>query len=338
MTHLTRRSVVCAVAAGAAAIAMPPRLAFGQAPATGGYPSKPITFIVGYAAGGPTDVMMRALAPYLSQALGKPVIVDNKIGASESIAAQFVANAAPDGHTVLMTTEAPYTMNQFLYRKLPYNPEKDFAPVSHLLNSPMALVVPASSPANTVQELIALAQSRAGKQQPLNYGSAGPGSPIHLAMVSFLSQNKLDMVHVPYKGLAPVVTELLAGRIDAAWGGLAAMVPHVREGKLKALVIDAPERVKTLPDVPVFKETGVARSQANFIFALAAPAGTPAPIRERLALELRKALNDPDFRARQIDPYGYVPVGSTPAELEQFIVKDRVSQAERIRLSGAVMD
>lgn len=336
MNNLKRRNFVCAAAAGAATVALP-QLAFGQASATSAYPGKPVTVVLGNAAGGPTDVLMRALVPLLSQALGKPVIVDNKAGASESIAAQFVANAAPDGHAILMSTEAPFTMNQFLYRKLPYNPEKDFAPITHLMNAPMALVVPASSPANTLQEFIALVKSREGKE-PLNYGSAGPGSPIQLAMVSFLSQNKLNMLHVPFRGLAPVITELLADRIDAAWGGLAAVVPHVREGKLKALVIDAPERVKTLPNVPVFKETGIARSQANFIYAFSAPAGTPAPIRERLALELKKAMSGPEFRTNQIDPYGYVPIGSTPAELAQFIVKDRVAQAERIKLSGAVME
>lgn len=335
MPQIGRRQVFQVAAASAATLAMPP-FVFGQNGATGNWPSKPITVVVAYPAGGPTDVLMRAIAPRLSASLGKPVIVDNKPGASESIGAQYVANATPDGHTLLLCTDSPLTMNQFLFRKLAYNPEKDFSPVSYFLHAPQALVVPASLPANTLQEFIALARSR--ERNPMIYGSAGAGTVMHLSMVSFAKQHNLTMTHVPYKGLAPTLTDLLAERIDAMWGGLASVTPHILEEKLKALVVDAPERVKSLPKVPIFKETGVVRSQANFIFAFVAPAGTPAPIRERLALELRKLLVDAEFKEKYLEPHGYVLVGSTPAELEQFVIKDRVLQAERIKLSGAIAD
>lgn len=156
-------------------------------------------------------------------------------------------------------------------------------------------------------------------------------------MAMFAKQNGLDMNHVPYKGVAPLVGDLLAGQIDCAWAGVAGVAQHVRDGKLKALVVDAPVRVKSLPQVPVFKETKVAPVQADFIFALLAPAGTPAPAVDRIAASIRKVLTDPEFREKYLDPYGYAVAASTPAELGQYLAKDRLLQAERIKVSGATM-
>ena len=167
-------------------------------------------------------------------------------------------------------------MNQFLFsNKLSYDPEKDFAPVSFLLKSPLVLVVPANLPVNSLQDFIALAKSRAATKR-LTYGSAGPGGVLHLPMAMFAKQNGLEMTHVPYKGVAPLLTDLMSGQIDAAWVAVAGAAPYVKEGKLKALVVGAPARVKALPDVPVFSETSVKPVQADFIFALVAPAGTPS--------------------------------------------------------------
>lgn len=300
-----------------------------------GYPEKPITVVVGYPAGGPTDVFMRALGPRLTQEWGQQIVVENKAGANESIAAQYVARAQADGYTLLIATEVPLTQNQFLFSKLQYNPEKDFAPVSRLLTSPLTLVVPASLPVNSLAEFIALAKARTATANPLAYGSAGPGGVLHLPMAMLAKQNGLEMTHVPYKGVAPLITGLLSGDVSAAWVAVAGAVPFVRDGKLKALVVDAPARVKALSEVPVFRETSVTPVQADFIFALLAPAGTPSAITEKLSGAIRNIMTDPDFRSKYMDPFGFVAVNSTPVELERYLVKDRPLQAERIKTSGA---
>jgi tripartite-type tricarboxylate transporter receptor subunit TctC len=310
--------------------------AFAQ-PGAADYPSKPITVVVGYPAGGPTDAFMRALAPRLTEEWKQQILVDNRAGANEAIASQFVARAHPDGYTLLLSTEVPLTMNPFLMSKLQYDPEKDFAPVSLLLTSPLTLVVPANSPANSLKEFIGLAKSR-GATKPLAYASAGTGGVLHLPMAMLAKENGLEMTHVPYKGVAPLLTDVVSGQVDAAWVAVAGAVPFVREGRVKALVVGAPSRVKALPQVPVFNETGVKPVQADFVFALLAPAGTPAAIRDKLAATIRKIMADPAFREQNLEPYGYVTVASTAAGLASYLAKDRPLQAERIRISGAKMD
>lgn len=297
------------------------------------WPSNPVTVVVGYAAGGPTDVLMRAMAPRLSEKWKFPVVVENRPGTNEIIAAQAVSKARPDGHTLMLSTEAPLTQNEHLYRKLPYDPKTDFSPVTHILTSPLALVVRPGVQANTVQEFIALAKSRSNTK-PLAYGSAGAGGVLHLPMASFVKQNGLSMIHVPYKGLSPLINDLIGGQIDVAWMAVAAAAPHVQAGKLRALVVASPERSKAIPDVPIYKEVGVEPVQANFIFALVAPAETPLEIRSRIADDVREILKDPAFREKYLDPYGFVPVASTPAGLADYLAKDRVIQAERIKISG----
>lgn len=309
--------------------------AFAQSAAD--FPSKRITAVIGYPAGGPTDVMMRALAPRLSAEWKQPIVVENRAGANEAIGAAYVAKAPPDGHTLMLATEVPLTMNPFLYSQLQYDPQKDFTPVSLLLTSPLTLVVPANSPANTLQEFIALAKSRAGSK-PLPYASAGPGGVLHLPMAMFAKQNGVEMTHVPYKGVAPILTDLVSGEVAAAWVAVAGAAPYVKDGRLKALVVGAPARVKALPQVPVFSETSVAPVQADFIFAMVAPAGTPAPIAEKIAAAIRRHLSDAEFAEKYLEAFGYVMVGSTPAQLEQYLAKDRALQAERIKISGAKLD
>lgn len=301
------------------------------------YPVKPIVVVLGYPAGGPTDVLMRAIAPRLTAEWNQQVIIENRPGANEAIAAQAVSRAAPDGYTLLLSTETPLTQNPYLYRKLSYNPEKDFTPVTRLVSSPLTLVVNASVPANTLQEFISLAKSRSATR-PLTYASAGSGSVLHLPMAMFAKQNGLTMTHVPYKGVAPLLTDLVGGQVDAAWVAVAGAAPYVLDGKLKALVVDAPARVKTLAQVPVFSETNVAPVQADFTFALQGPAGMPAAVADKLATAIRKILLDPEFRKKHLDPFGYVVVGSTPAELADYLAKDRLRQSERIKVSGAVLD
>lgn len=301
------------------------------------YPAKPITVIIGYAAGGPTDVLMRAIAPRLTSEWGQQVIVDNRPGANEIIAAQLVSKAPPDGYTLLMSAEAPLTQNQFLYRKLPYNPEKDFTPITRLVSSPLVLVVNPALPVTTVEEFIALAKSRSATK-PMTYASAGAGGTLHLPMAMLATQNGATMIHVPYKGVAPLLTDVVSGQVDSAWVAVAGATPFVRDGKIKALVVDAPARARALPAVPVFSETRAQRVQADFYFALQAPAGTAPDIAEKIATSVRRILQDPAFREKYLDPFGFIVVASTPAELADYLVKDRPRQAERIKASGAVLD
>jgi tripartite-type tricarboxylate transporter receptor subunit TctC len=207
-----------------------------------------------------------------------------------------------------------------------------------LLSSPLALAVNPSLGVNTLAEFIALARTRAAAGKPLSYGSAGPGTVIHFPMAMLAHRNGVQMTHVPYKGLAPVFTDLAAGHIDAAWMAVSGATPFVKEGKFKALVVGAPARARSLPDVPVFKETGIAPIQADFVFTLVAPAGTPKDITEKIAADIRKIIMDPAFRAEFADPFGYVMYGSTPADLAQYLEKDRAAQAERVRVSGVKLD
>ena len=325
------QSFAAAAMAAAVCLAVP-----GQTRAAD-YPIKPVTVVIGYAAGGPTDVLMRAIAPRLSSEWKQQVIVDNRPGGNEIIAAQLVSKAPADGYTLLLSSEAPLTQNPFLYRKLSYNPENDFVPISRLVSSPLALVVNAALPVNNLQEFVTLAKSRS-TTRPLSYASAGIGGVLHLPMAMFASQNGLTMTHVPYKGVAPLLTDVISGQVDAAWVAVAGAAPYVRDGRIKALVVDAPARVKALPQVPVFSETGVAPVQADFTFALQAPAGTPPAVTEKVAAAFRKVLLDPEFREKYLDPVGFVVVASTPAELAQYLANDRPRQAKRITVSGATMD
>lgn len=301
------------------------------------YPTKPVKVMVGYAPGGPTDVLMRAIGAQLQTMWGQSVIVENKPGANEIIAAQAASRAAADGYTLFFSTEAPLTQNQFLYKSLSYSPEKDFTPIMHVLTSPLTLVVTKQLPVETLEDYIALAKTR-GASNPISYATAGAGGVLHLPMAMFAKQNGLTMTHVPYKGVAPILTDMLSGQVDSAWMAVAGAAPYVKDGKIKALVVDAPSRAKALPAVPTFKETKVDRVQADFIFAMTAPAGVPADIVEKVNAGLRKVLQDPAFVEKYINPLGYVMMTSTAAELASYLAKDRVLQAERIKASGAQMN
>ena len=298
------------------------------------FPSRTVTIIVGNPAGGPMDVLIRAMVPRLSEMWKQPVVVENRIGANESIAAQFVSRAPADGHTLLLSTETPLTQNQFLYDKLRYDPEKDFVPVTRMVSSPLIFVVPASLPVNTIEEFIALAKSRAATK-PLSYASAGTGSVIHLPLAIFSKQHGLNMLHVPYKGVVPLLPDLVSGQIDASMIGVSAATPFVRDGKLKALVSAAPERTRSLPQVPVFSETSVPPLQADFMVAIVAPAGTPSAVAEKISAAVKQVLTDPKFREIYVDPFGYIIIASTPAEFGRYLAADRPLQAERIKTSGA---
>ena len=300
------------------------------------FPTKPVSIVVPYAPGGPVDNLSRVLATRLGKDWGQPVLVVNKTGANEIIGAEFVAKSAPDGYTLFAATEAALTMNPHLYKKLPYNAEKDFAPISRLISVPMVFFVPVSSKANSLQEFIRLARN--AKDKPLTYGSSGAGGIVHLPLAMFTKQEGLDMVHVPYKGAGPLIPDVISGQVDSAVLGVSVIEQHVKAGKLKALAVSSPSRSLALPDVPTFKEAGVRDIDAVFSIGLVAPAGTAPAIVEKIASDVRRILMDPEFRKANIDAYSYIAIGSTPAEYRNFLVRDFKVQGERVKVSGASLD
>nr|MBF0684985.1 tripartite tricarboxylate transporter substrate binding protein [Pseudomonas sp.] len=234
-------------------------------------------------------------------------------------------------------TEAALTMNPHLYKSLTYNVETDFVPVSRLVALPLVFFVPKSSPANNLKEFIELAKQR-GQSKPLTYGSSGTGGIAHLPMAMFAKQENLNLTHVPYKGAAPLIPDVIADRIDAAVLGVSVIEQHIKAGTLKALALSADQRSNILPDVPTFKEQGIKDINAIFNIGLLAPAGTPDSIVQKLANDAREVIMQPDFRAKNIDAYSYVAVASSPEEFKQFLADDLKVQGERVKVSGASMD
>ena len=300
------------------------------------FPSKPVTIVVPYSPGGPVDNLARALGMRLNKEWGQPVVILNKTGANEILAADFVAKSPADGYTLLAATEAALTMNPHLYKKLPYNAEKDFAPISRLITVPMVFIVPQNSKANTLKEFLQLA--RDAKDKPMTYGSTGAGGIVHLPLAMFAKQENLDMAHIPYKGATLLIPEIISGQVDSAMLGASVIEQHVKTGRLKALAISAESRSVALPEVPTFKEAGVKDINGAFNIGLVAPVGTPSAVIEKLAGDIRKILLAADFRSAQIDAFSYVAVGSSPAEYQDFLARDFKVQAERVKVSGANLD
>jgi len=297
------------------------------------YPSRPIRFVVPYSAGGPTDIAARAIAQKLSDALGQQVVVDNRPGANEIIGADHVAKAAPDGYTLLLATDAGLSLNKHLYARLPYDPEKDFAPVTRIADAQLVLI--ASDRIKTVQDLIAKAKASPGAA---SYASAGTGNTAHLAMESFARLNALQLTHVPYKGAAAAFPDLMAGRVDAMFTAVTAALPLVQQGKVRALGMSGQKRLAMLPDVPTFAELGFKGFEASFYLGVVAPAGTPAAIVQRLSAELRRVILAPEFKARSVEAWALEPVGDAPADFAEFLRRDRDRAAERVKTAGVRLD
>lgn len=301
------------------------------------YPAKAVTLVVGYPAGGPVDIFARALAQRLSEELKQSFIIENKPGANEILASQYVAKAKPDGYTIFVSTEAPLTQNQFLYKKLGYSPEGDLVPVSQLVSVPMVLAVSPNFPANTLKEFIAQAKARPDSQL-INYGSGGVGGVTHLPMAMFAKNEDFKWNHVPYKGAAPILPDLMAGQVDATILAVSFLSPYINDKKIKALAVYADQRAKSLPQVPTFKELGLKDIQAKFIIAMSGPKGLPAPVAEKLASTSKKIMQEKAFREKNMDPFAFTGVGSAPAEFTAYLASDRVSQEERVKVSGATLD
>jgi tripartite-type tricarboxylate transporter receptor subunit TctC len=299
-----------------------------------GYPTKPITLIVPFPAGGTTDVLARTIGQKLSQSVGQPVIVDNRGGAGATLGATLVAKATPDGHTLLMGS-VHHTIASNVYKKLSYDFQKDFAPVTIIAAVPNVLVVNPSVPANSVKELIAYAKANPGK---LTYGSAGNGTAHQLIGEQFKLMAGVDILHVPYKGSAPAVTALLGGEISMMFDTVTSSLPHIKGGKLRPLGVTTAKRSSALPDVPTLAEAGpLPGFDIVSWFGVLAPAATPKEIVARLSTEVIKILSIPEVHKRLQD-IGAEPVGNTPEQMASHIKKDTETFAKIIKEAKVTLD
>ena len=298
------------------------------------YPAKPIRIVVPYTAGGPADLLVRALGQKLTDAWGQQVIVENKPGANEIIAAQEVAHSPADGYNWLLASDAVYSLNPYLYSKLPYDPVKDFAPVSRIVTANLMLVTRPDFSAPTVRELIDYAKKNPGK---LNYGTVGAGGVNHLAMAWFNTQHGLDMQPVHYKGLVNGLQDIMTNRLDLMFAVIGGAAPHLKAGKMKGLAVSGAHRHPLIPDVPTFAEAGLRDFDASFYFALAAPAGTPRDIVAKLAAEAAKIVSTAEFKER-LTTLGFEPVGETPEQFAAFLKRDRELAQKKVQASGAKLD
>ena len=282
------------------------------------FPTKPIRIVVPFAAGGSTDILARNIAQRLNEVLRSPVIVDNRAGGAGVIGADHVAKSAPDGYTLLMATNTTVAVAPHLYSKLPYNPLRDFVPVSEIAYNPQFLDIHPSIPVRSVKELIALARSRPGQ---LNYGSAGQGSTSHMAMELFKSMSKVDIVHVPYKGTGPALIDLLGGHLPMMFDVVLTTLPHMKTGKLRVLGVSSLQRAEVAPEVPTIAETGLPGFEALVWFGLVVPAGTPQDIVGRLSTELGTIVRQPKLR-ETFAVQGLTAVGSSSADFAAKIRKE----------------
>lgn len=289
------------------------------------FPTRAITIVVPFAAGGSSDVSARVLATKLSESLGKPVIVENKPGANGQVAASAVKQAAPDGHTLFWVSHGVVAINPSIYAKLSYDPVADFAPISAVFRSTHFLLVPASSSYKTGADLVKAAKANPGK---LTFASVGVGSGSHLVGELFRTANKLEVVHIPYKGSTSAIPDVLAGRVDFFFDGPGVSVPLAKEGKLRALAVTDAQRYGQLPDVPTMAEAGFPKQELNSWFGLVTLAGTPKPIVAKLHESITKALKSPDTVSRIGAMGGVVMPSTTPEAFASFIA------AERERLGG----
>lgn len=294
------------------------------------YPDRPIRLLVGFAAGGPADISARVVGDKLTEAWGKPVIVENITGAAGNVATDRVAKSASDGYTLIAAASATIVTNPSLYQKLPFDPVKDLAPVTQICFTPNLLVVPADLPVKSVAELVAYARSQPGK---LTFGSAGVGTSQHLAGELFKTMAGVDMQHVPYRGIAAVLPDLIGGRLTLAFGNISAVLPLVREGKLRALAVTSRQRWAATPDLPTMIEQGFADFDSNAWFALMAPAGTPADIIGKLQRETARILALPDVRKR-FDELGMQVIGNTPEQFAAVIAAETPQWAKVIKDAG----
>src|SRR5438046_3795924 len=298
----------------------------------GPWPAKPVRIVVAYPPGGGIDILARQLADKLAAPWGQPVVVENKSGANTIVAADAVAKSSPDGHTLLMTSDATFSINRHLYARLPYDAQRDFIPVTLLVLLQQLLVANPSLPANNLADLIRLAKEKPGS---INYASYGSGSQPHLSGEMLKYKAGIDLVHVPYKGISLAVPAVIAGEVQLTFAGIASSMGPLKGGRIKALAIGGPKRSPLLPEVPTFAELGYPEVETHAWFGLFLPAHSPPEAVGRVYADTRKILADPDFRQKQLIDKGYDVVGSSPAEFAAYIKRDSASRARAVKISGA---
>ena len=324
---------------GAACLTVASALISLPAAAQGNWPNKPVRIVVPFAAGGTTDILARAVAPELSKAFGQQFVVDNRAGAGGNVGSDLVAKAPGDGYTLLMGTVGTHGINKSLYAKMPFDPQKDFAPITLVAGVPNVMVMNAEKAAklgiNNVADFIKYAKSRPGQ---FSMGSSGNGTSIHLAGELFKSQTGIFMTHIPYRGSSPALLDLIGGNIDVMFDNLPSAMPQIKGGKLKAFAVTSAQRSAALPDLPTIEEAGKLKGfEASSWFGLLAPAGTPPDIVSRIQQEVAKALATPAIKEKML-AQGAIPSGNTPQEFAKLIDSEITKWAQVVKVSGAKVD
>jgi tripartite-type tricarboxylate transporter receptor subunit TctC len=325
---MQRRTLLSTLAASAATIAAP------WARAQSDYPNQPIRWVVPYPAGGGTDVLARAVAEAMRASLGQPFLVDNRPGASTNIGSQVVATAKPDGYTIMSADNALLAFNEHLFNRLPFNPETSFTYIGGISRFPLALVVNPDFDVKTVKDFIAYAKAKPGD---LNYASPGNGSPHHLAMEMFKARTGTFITHIPYRGAAPAMQDVMGGQVRCMFLDLAAGLPIIKSGKVRALAIGSAKRVPQLPNVPTLAEAGVSNSEVFAFQGLLGPAAMPAPLVAKLNGELNKALTNADVQKRMTD-FGMESLGGTPEQFRTFARNEAKRWGPIIQTTGVKLD
>jgi tripartite-type tricarboxylate transporter receptor subunit TctC len=295
------------------------------------YPARAVRIVIAYPPGGGIDVLGRLIAERLTAQWGQPVVVENRPGGSTIPAAELVAKAPADGHTILLTSDATFSINPHLFARLPYS-DRDFVAVTQLILLQQMLVVHPSLPARSLAELVALAREKPGT---LNYASYGSGSQPHLAAEMLKSKAGIDVVHIPYKGISLAVPAVIAGEVQMTFSGIATGRPQLQAGRLRALAIGGAKRSPLVPDVPTFAELGYPEVETHAWFGLFVPAGTPPEAVNRVYRDVAAILNEPGFREKEIVQKGYDLVASSPDEFATYLVRDREARGRAVKVSGA---
>ncbi len=298
------------------------------------YPAKPIRLVVPFPPGGTTDILAREVGQRLSQSFGQSVVVDNRPGAAGNIGSELVAKSAPDGYTLLMATVGTHAINPSLYAKMPYDHVKDFAPVILVASVPNVLEVTPSLPVYTVADLIKLAKEKPGQ---INFASSGSGTSIHLSGELFKAMAGVDMTHVPYKGSAPAIADLIGGQVQVMFDNLPSSLPQIKAGKLRAIAMTSAQRAPALPEVPTIAESGLPGFEASSWFGLVAPAGTPPAIIARINAEVNQWLQSPEAKEKLL-AQGAAAAGGSPEQFAAYISAETEKWARVVKASGAKVD
>lgn len=300
------------------------------------WPSQPVTIVTPYAPGGAVDILARALAEKLTLRWKQPVIVENRTGAAEVIAAVSVARAKPDGYTLFLATDVALETNPFLFSKLSYNPQTDFSPITRVIEGPLVYVVKADSPIYTIQQLVQRAKEQPNK---VSYGSSGTGGSVHLAINWFaIVSGETPFLHVPYRGSAPAVQDILSNTVQFTAAPLSLVAPFIKDNRLRPLAVTGRERIRSLPDVPTLAELGYRDSVVQYMFALVGPAKMRPALARQIAVDVGAVMREPEFLARNVDINGFVLAVETPAEFAQYLATNRETVRARVKAANVQID